>query len=323
MDNLCHTLVGAALAEAGLKRRTRYGMATLLIGANLPDLDVMSFAFGGALTALDFRRGWTHGVLGLVVLPAVLTGLVLLWNRAFGSRTAVDDRPPLRVREVALLATISILTHPILDFMNTYGMRWLMPFVDRWYYGDALYIVDPWIWAALGTGIVLSRTVRRRPERSEGEEGKGKREYASYALLITGLYAAVMLVASLLERSLVAREVVASGSLPLRVMVAPVPVNPLRRTVVIDEGDRYRLGTIDWLRRPALVLDSREIRKHAELEPAQQAAETEQGRVFLHWARFPFFLVEPSGSVVHIVDARYTLDPDASFGAVTIVLPRR
>ena len=86
MDNICHTLVGAALAQTGLKHRTRYGTATLLVGANLPDVDILSYAFGGGLAALSFRRGWTHGVLALVVLPLVLTGLVLLWNRAFGGR---------------------------------------------------------------------------------------------------------------------------------------------------------------------------------------------------------------------------------------------
>ena len=74
MDPICHTLVGAALAEAGLKHRTRYATATLLIGANLPDVDVLSYAFGGGLTALAFRRGWTHGVLALAVLPVVLAG---------------------------------------------------------------------------------------------------------------------------------------------------------------------------------------------------------------------------------------------------------
>ena len=52
MDNVCHTLVGAALAESGLGRRTSLGFATLLIGANLPDLDVLAylvFVVGAAL----------------------------------------------------------------------------------------------------------------------------------------------------------------------------------------------------------------------------------------------------------------------------------
>jgi len=40
MDNVCHTLVGAALGEAGLKRRTRFGSVTLMLSSNLPDVDV-------------------------------------------------------------------------------------------------------------------------------------------------------------------------------------------------------------------------------------------------------------------------------------------
>ncbi len=46
MDNLCHTLVGAAIGEAGLKIRTRFGNPALMIAANLPDLDVLVFATG-------------------------------------------------------------------------------------------------------------------------------------------------------------------------------------------------------------------------------------------------------------------------------------
>ncbi len=46
MDPICHTLVGAALAESGLKKRTALGTATLLIGANLPDMDVLSLHWG-------------------------------------------------------------------------------------------------------------------------------------------------------------------------------------------------------------------------------------------------------------------------------------
>ena len=41
MDNLCHALVGAAIGEAGMKRRTAYGTAALIIGSNLPDVDAL------------------------------------------------------------------------------------------------------------------------------------------------------------------------------------------------------------------------------------------------------------------------------------------
>ena len=56
MDNLCHTLTGAALGKAGLAERTRFGMATLMVAANLPDIDVGVFLTD--TLPVSFRRGW-------------------------------------------------------------------------------------------------------------------------------------------------------------------------------------------------------------------------------------------------------------------------
>ncbi len=322
MDNICHTLVGAALAQTGLERRTRCGTATLLIGANLPDVDALSYVWGGGVTALSFRRGWSHGVLAMVVLPVVLTGLVLLWNRLLGGTEARAAAPPVRPAQVALLASISILTHPLLDYMNTYGMRWFMPFVNRWYYADGLFIVDPWIWAVLAAGVFLSKT-----GKGEGGTGKGwprvqRGKPALAALLVVGAYALAMVASSLVMQRKIVRALAAQGTPPLRVMVSPVPVNPFRRLVVIDDGGQYRFGTVDWLRRPAFELEPYTVAVNAQAPTARAAAGTPEGRAFLGWARFPFFLVETSraGSVVHIVDARYTMDPDAGFGAVAVNL---
>ena len=89
MDNLCHTLAGAALGEAGLKQRTALGMSTLLIASNLPDIDVGVFAT--STLAMSFRRGWTHGVLALVVLPVALTAAMrcgIDWRRSAAASPA-------------------------------------------------------------------------------------------------------------------------------------------------------------------------------------------------------------------------------------------
>ena len=39
MDNLTHSLVGAVLGQLGLKKRTGLAVPTLVIAANLPDID--------------------------------------------------------------------------------------------------------------------------------------------------------------------------------------------------------------------------------------------------------------------------------------------
>ena len=103
MDNLCHTLAGAALAESGLARRTAMGYATLLIAANLPDIDVLSYLHGPE-AALYWRRGWTHGVVALVVLPLLLTLVLLLLEMI--SRKLSSAVLPSRVRpgQILLLA---------------------------------------------------------------------------------------------------------------------------------------------------------------------------------------------------------------------------
>ena len=48
MDPICHTLVGASLGCTGLEKKTRYGRATLIVAANLPDIDVVAHFMGGA-----------------------------------------------------------------------------------------------------------------------------------------------------------------------------------------------------------------------------------------------------------------------------------
>jgi inner membrane protein len=304
VDPVCHTLVGAALAESGLKRRAPGGTATLLIGANLPDVDVLSYAWG-SLTALTFRRGWTHGVLAMAVLPFLLA-LVVYWARRL---------PPLRARgpggfaPVVFLAYVSVWTHPLLDTLNTYGMRWLSPLDDRWFYGDTLFIVDPWVWALLVGGVVLAR-----------RRGSGKP--AGLALAMGTAYVLVMWTGSWAARGDVRERAAATGWAAGRILISPVPVNPLERLVILEDGDRYRVGRYRWAAKPRLVWEG-SVDRNTEHPAARRAMATREGAAFLGWARFPFFVTtgpEPA-TVVHIVDARYTLDPEAPFGALSVPLP--
>src|SRR5438477_12375564 len=121
MDNLCHTLVGAALGEAGLKRRTRFGNATLMIASNLPDIDVLVFAT--STPSVAFRRGWTHGILADVLLPPMLTGIILLISRWRGSARAESAGLPVRPGQLLLLSYVGVILHVLMDLLNNYGVR--------------------------------------------------------------------------------------------------------------------------------------------------------------------------------------------------------
>src|SRR6185436_4300700 len=52
------------------------------------------------------------------------------------------------------IALIAMATHPALDFLNSYGVRPFLPWNNTSYYGDAVFIIDPYLDALLLIGIL-------------------------------------------------------------------------------------------------------------------------------------------------------------------------
>ncbi|MEC7398754.1 MAG: metal-dependent hydrolase, partial [Pseudomonadota bacterium] len=172
MDNLTHSLVGALIGQAGLKRKTGLAMPALIIGANLPDVDAACFLWLDGVEHLGFRRGITHGPPAWVLLPLVLAAILWgydRWQSKRGKRP--EGRLPVSFKWLYLLSLAGCLTHPALDWLNVYGIRLLEPFSSRWFYGDTLFIIDLFLWLLFGfaTWFSLRREKRgkdwRRPAR--------------------------------------------------------------------------------------------------------------------------------------------------------------
>jgi inner membrane protein len=288
VDNLCHTLAGAALGEAGLKRTTRFGSATLMIASNLPDVDVLVFATD--MPSVAFRRGWTHGVLAQAVLPVLLA--LLVYSLSMIRRRGESRRAHLG--GLLLLSYIGVISHVGLDLLNNYGVRLLMPFSGRWFYGDSVFIIDIWLWLTLGTGVWLAWSRDRvRPAR--------------LALVVAVVYIGALAVSARAARHIVVEQWQATrGSAPRALMVGPVPLNPFRRTVIVDAGDAYATGTFMFPRR--VTFGERRVPKNDE-HPAVRAAVATEPRIqaVLSWARFPYYRVEPTagGDVVSLRDLRF------------------
>lgn len=318
IDPVCHTLFGAALAGSGLAKRTALGASALVVGANLPDLDVLAY-FAGPAADLEWRRGWSHGVLALALLPFLLTGSLLLFHRA-SKRWRRWRAPSVAApRQLLLLSFIAILSHSVLDTLNTYGVRWLMPFSGEWFYGDTLFIVDPWVWLTLALGLYY-RARRTRARRADAEVARPVR----LALAGVTLYAGAMALSGVEARRIVTREVAAaSGTRVHDAMAGPVPLNPLVRTFVLEEEEHYRVGTFRWLDQPHVdVSQILTFPRGRPLHPASDlAAASTLGRRFLGWARYPTFEIEelsPNRFLVHLVDLRYARGPGERFGTVSI-----
>ncbi len=140
------------MARAGLGRSSRLATTALILGANLPDADLL-WSLGDGVRYLDFHRGWTHSFFGTAVCSVVLWAALLVFSRLAPTLGAPETLNRLRLLGVA---AIGVGSHFLMDAANAYGVRPLLPWDDRWVYGDLWVIIDPWIWLLLGAAIFLS-----------------------------------------------------------------------------------------------------------------------------------------------------------------------
>ncbi|GGC18361.1 hypothetical protein GCM10011371_02360 [Novosphingobium marinum] len=306
MDNLTHSLVGALIGQAGPKRLTGLSMPALVIGANLPDIDATCTIYG--TQSLAMRRGLTHGPIALVLLPLALAAILYgfdRWQARRGKRPAA--RPPVRFGWLFVLAFVACLTHPTLDWMNSYGIRLLEPFSSRLFYGDTLFIIDVWLWALLGLTTWWSL-------RKEKKTGGDWRAPAKITLCIAVAYMG----ANWLLSSVARDTAMISPPYPVRAIVNPVPLTSWQRDLLVQTADgtwygsRWGLGTIPG--------------EFAPLAPGGQCpargsiaeAGGPDAAAFLFWARAPFLEPMAEGRGAMLRDARF-----AGFGGdrFSVALP--
>jgi len=300
MDNLCHTLAGAALGAAGLRTRTTRATATLMIASNLPDIDVAVFATD--TLAMSFRRGWTHGVLAMGVLPVALATAMWLWDRwRGGGKAGQTTHVAANFSGLLLLSFIGNWLHVLMDFLNSYGVRLLMPFSERWFYGDALYIVDPFLYVALGGAVVAGRWW--------GRGRHATRRPAQIAVAVAALYMAIMAGSNLWARSVV-RDGLSRAGRPAgtRFMVTPVFANPFRREVIVDVGERYEKGFLWFEPAPHFRPAGYGVDTNLTRPEVIAAASVPRAAAFLRWSRFPFAAIDETSRQPRIFlnDYRYS-----------------
>jgi inner membrane protein len=158
VDNLTHSLVGAALAELTLPadapratRRTFF--ITGVLAANLPDADLLYTRITAPpIGYLLHHRGHTHTLGGIVVL-----GLAIA---AVGALPKIRESVGAARNRFWLLIALALTSHLVLDWWNSYGVHPFWPLSSRWFYGDAVYILEPWLWMLLGVAATLN-TQRR------------------------------------------------------------------------------------------------------------------------------------------------------------------
>jgi len=302
VDNLTHTLTAVAISHAGLNRKTRFATLTVILGANLPDIDLVS-RLDSSATYLKYHRGITHSILGVTVLALLLAWAV----SALGRKARPKASLPLAGRWLLLAAWLGTASHLLLDFTNSYGVRPFLPFSGRWYSWDIMFIFDPLLLAFLIVGLGLPTILRLVSEEvGISPSADGPRWGAVFSLCALASLWGI--------RDFAHRRVLAqldahtySDQNPLRLGAFPAPANPFVWTGVVETDSAFHVLPADALAEDVDPESARLFHKPEPSAPLDSALKTRTARIFMNFARFPWAQVEESdaGFNVNIRDLRF------------------
>ena len=325
MDNLTHALTGLMLSRAGLNRLTPRASLMLVLAANAPDLDVVSW-LGGTARYIEWHRGFTHAW-AFAPVVAILPVLIARWSWT---------RLPLWLRRLAgadqgqvvwswwkawAVAMIGVASHLLLDWMNNYGIRLGLPFESSWHRLDVLYVIDPWVWMVLLLGVVgpfLSRLVSLEIGAKRTSGGGA----AWFALIVLCAYIGGRYFLHERAIELLSTRVYDNQN-PRRVAAFPAFGNPLRWRAVAEVDNGYWVSQID-LREDFDPAEGRVFYQATAVEPIPTARGTADFQAFLRFNQFPLWRVislpGSEGAVrVELFDLRFG-DPTAPGFVATAVV---
>lgn len=295
MDNVTHSLVGLMLARA-----TGQKTWMMVVAANIPDIDIVSWA-GGTLTYLEFHRGIAHS---LIAAPIWALILILL----FRSRTWVSY----------LACLVGVLSHLLLDWTNTYGIRLLLPFSGRWLHLDMTDVVDPWILLAFLlavaapalAGLVSSEIGAKRTSSA-------KQAWAWAAILFLCTYEGARFAAH--QRTIAVMSARLYNGRPAhRISAIPNRWSPMKWRGVA-EGEGY---VVDVPVDLTTEFDPSQGRIDYTGSPNQAVLQTRPFQVFSRFDQLPFWRTTrfPDDSTrVQLIDLRFGTPEHPGFEAAAIL----
>ncbi|MBL8179556.1 MAG: metal-dependent hydrolase [Bryobacterales bacterium] len=310
MDNLTHALTGLMISRAGCNRLSPHASAILMLAANISDADGIVRIFGTSLDYLDDHRGWTHTFAGS---PLVAAASVLL--------VAAVARKRLPWIKAWFIAWLGVLSHIVLDWTNTYGLRMLLPFRGDWLHLDITNVVDIWIWAVLllaVAGPLLSKLVSSEIGAKPGT-GRGA---AIFALSTLVLYEGARFV--LHERAVQTLNSHSYAGAPAkRVAAFPHFGNPFEWISYVEFNGGVALQRINLL----FPYDPTAGTLHYPPQPSQAleaARRTSTVQRFLSFAQYPFWVAtpldRPEGSTrIEVIDLRFG-DPSSPRFVASVVV---
>jgi inner membrane protein len=144
----------------------RFRTAAVVVGiaaAEFPDTDLVysgPLVGMGKLGYLLHHRGHTHTIVWALASAALLWWIARWWWHRRATPEEATWWSAHGGRALLALAMVGTLSHLVLDWTNSYGVHPFWPFDNRWFYGDAVFIVEPWLWVVAIPPLFWNRTGR-------------------------------------------------------------------------------------------------------------------------------------------------------------------
>jgi len=340
MDNVAHTLVGAAIGRAvGGSAVPRAGLLGA-VAANTPDLaELLTVAPWPRVQHLALHRGITHSLIGVLVETLILAALAAV----------ITGWRPSGLRLLAVTGA-AMASHPLMDWQGSYGLRPFLPWDGTWYFGDFVAIVDVWYWllplVALGWGErrhwlpLAGGLVIWLPTTAAVLLLDAPATWIKVGWVVVSLLAAVGWVRHWLGPSRAQfAGTAAVGLLVLYAGAQAAAAVPVKRELRAQARDRFG-PPATWA---ALTIPGRPfhwdrllagpdtvagigwaVPRHLDVPIVRRAlVETDGGRAIQAFARFLAAEVDSSAvpPVVHLRDVRYARSTNTGWALVTVTVP--
>ncbi|MFN8670591.1 MAG: metal-dependent hydrolase [Candidatus Sericytochromatia bacterium] len=352
MENIAHTFFATALGQIGLKKLSRLGMATLIISANLPDIDLL-WSYYSDTAYIIHHRGITHTFLGIIIQILILSFTMYFFGKKQEEIYEFEEK--VSFKNLILLSSVGLLSHLGLDYLNDYGIQPFFPFSDIKIQGSAIFIVDIWFWALLGGftfisidltkklkylfsffGLISSYIVLVVPDiptlskilyiliiislfLAKISKYKIKQINDKLGLMVFGIFfiylASVFSIKNQTEEFFKNTKLTVLNNQDNYYQLSPKPANPFEWIFFAKNDQKVFLGTTNFINQNNKLVTSYD--KNFNDNEIKKALETETGKAFLNFSPYIFAYKKKENNCVRIFlrDARYIRAGENSFAS--------
>lgn len=282
MDPVTHAVIGLGISTFSSQTVSLDNPLTLgcMIGAVAPDLDIIT-RYKGDYHYIKHHRGFTHSIIGLGIISGIIAFILsfIFKEHLF--------------KDIFLWTLLGSLSHSFFDYLNSYGVRFLLPVSNKRFSASLLMLYDPII-IVLCMGLIFI---------------KGSSITKIFiSLIITVTYLGIRMILKIKSRNHLENHYKKQYIIK-KINVLPSLMNPIKWDFIIETESYNIVGQINSLTKKINI--RKKLRK-INHELISYIDTTILGKYFFEFTPIRHFYIEENNEsiIFQIIDLRYFLKND-------------